>query len=123
MSLHVSLFTAKILTQKATLSLVTLHIIIIIYRYEVSLTGEPNLNVSKKDDKVSFTATQLNEETFYRFLVSPLTGSSDVCPGPVISLPVTTKPCPGMCYLFYTMISHIHKICTYIYIQYAHTAF
>jgi len=61
------------------------------------LTGEPNLNVNKKDGRVSFTATQLNEETFYRFLVSHHTGSSDVGPGPVISLPVMTKPCPGMC--------------------------
>jgi len=71
--------------------------IIILYRYEVSLTGEPNLNVNKKDGRVSFTATQLNEETFYRFLVSHPTGSSDMCPGPVISIPVMTKPCPGMC--------------------------
>jgi len=61
------------------------------------LTGEPNLKAIKKDGKASFTATQLNEETFYRFLVSHRTGSSDMCPGPVISLPVMTKPCPGMC--------------------------
>jgi len=63
------------------------------------LTGERNLNVNKKDDKVSFTATQLNEKKFYRFLVSDRTGSSDTCPGPVISLPVMTKQCTGMCYL------------------------
>jgi len=63
------------------------------------LTGENNLNVIKKDDKMSFTANQLNEETFYRFLVSHRTGSSDVCPGPVISLPVMTKQCTGMWYL------------------------
>jgi len=67
-------------------------------RYEVSLTGENNLNGNKKDDKVGFTATQLNEKTFYRFLVSR-TGSSDMCPGPVISLPVMTRRCTGMCYL------------------------
>jgi len=63
------------------------------------LTGENNLNAIKKDGRVSFTATQLNEETFYRFLVSHHTGSSDMCPGPVISLPVTTKQCTGMFYL------------------------
>jgi len=96
MSLHDLLISAKVITQKATLLLVTLYIIIIFYRYEVSLTGENNLNVNKKDGKVSFTATQLNEETLYRFIVSHRTGSSDVCPGPVISLPVMTKQCTGM---------------------------
>jgi len=74
------------------------------------LTGEPNLNVSKKDDKVSFTATQLNEETFYRFLVSHQTESSDVCPGPVISLPVMTKQCTGICYLLYTYTYNMHTL-------------
>jgi len=93
------LISAKVITEKATSSLVILHIIIILYRYEVSWTGENNTNVNKKDDKVSFTATQLNEKTFYRFLVSHHTGSSDVCLGPVISLPVMTKQCTGMCYL------------------------
>jgi len=63
------------------------------------LTGENNLNVEKKDVRLSFTATQLNKETFYRFLVSHHTGGSDVCPGPVISLPVVTKQCTGMCHL------------------------
>jgi len=86
MSLHDLLISAKVITQKATSSLVTLHITIILYRYDVSLTGENNLNVIKKESKLSFTAAQLNEETFYRFLVSHQTGSSDVCPGPVISL-------------------------------------
>jgi len=84
------------------------------------LTGENNLNVTKKDDKVSFTATQLNEETFYRFLVSHHKGSSDMCPGPVISLPVMTKQCPGMCHVLYTIISHIHTICTHCILIAAH---
>jgi len=84
------------------------------YRYEVSLTGENSLNVNKKDDKVSFTATQLNEETFYRFLVSHHTGSSDVCPGSVISLPVMTKQCTGKCYLLYTYTYNIYKHCILI---------
>jgi len=70
-----------------------------IYRYEVSLTGEINPNVKKKNGRVSFTATQLNPGTFYRFLVSHHTGSSDVCPGPFISLPVVTKQCTGMYHL------------------------
>jgi len=94
--------------------------IIIIYRYEVSLTGEPKLNVKKENGKMSFTAAQLNEETFYRFLVSYYTGSSDMCPGPVISLPVMTKQCTGICYLFYTMISHRRTICTHCILIAAH---
>jgi len=84
--------------------------IIIIYRYEVSLTGELKLNVKKENGKMSFTATQLNEETFYRFLVSHHTGSSDVCPGPVISLPVMTRYCTGMCYLLYTYTYNMHTL-------------
>jgi len=75
------------------------------------LTGENNLNVNKKDDKVSFTATQLNEKTFYRFLVFHPTGTYDLCPGPVISIPVMTKQCTGMCYTCYN--THIiHTIYT-----------
>jgi len=109
MSLHDSLMSVKVKTKIATSSLITLYIIaILLHRYEVSLTGEPNLNVNKKDGKVSFTATQLNEETFYRFLVTHHTKNSDVCPGPVVSLPVMSKPCPGKCDLLYTYTYNMH---------------